>query len=372
MITDFHSLLLKAAHEEGFPLAGALDLNLAGPSLLPHVERYDNWIQAGHAGAMGYLARGRDRRANPRVLMPSAQSILCVALPYPKQASGAATPAEGPRYARYIHGRDYHDEISDRLERVMQSVASRWKATTPLEWKVCVDTSAVLERSWAALAGLGWIGKNTLLIHPKHGSYLVLGEVLINQSTGHGPQPLPDYCGACTRCLKACPTKAFKEPHDLDATRCISYWTLEKRGDLALAEADKRAIGPWIAGCDICQEVCPFNLKPTKNELAQTPPTHAPDSADLLKSWEALLKEEIPDYKTRVSNSALSRVKPTQFSRNLAITLTNSISQDPALAVRFRPWVEKRVKDETDEFARAEWRRCLDLLGPVAAPEGQE
>src|SRR5690606_9214103 len=147
----------------------------------------------------------------------------------------------------------------DRLEALMNRLSADWNSRLglTLEWKVCVDTSAVLERSWAALSGLGWIGKNTLLIHPQYGSYLFLAEVLLSVRTGEGPKPLKDYCGNCTRCLSACPTGAL-EPHWLKSQDCIAYLTLEKRGAWDKNEEFKRKMGTWVAGCDLCQEVCPF------------------------------------------------------------------------------------------------------------------
>jgi len=293
--------LEACALEEGFVLASVLDLELAQNQIIPHVERYDRWIDEGNAGAMQYLERGRDRRADPRAVMPEALSVLCVALPYPKHAGGASSSEQGPRYARYINGRDYHEVIAEKLEHAMRAAAKRAGLGESLKWKICVDTSAVLERSWAALAGLGWIGKNTLLIHPKLGSYLFLGEVLINQATGQGPRPMSDYCGHCTRCLKACPTEAIREPHWVDSRRCISYWTLEKRGELVLSEKDKLAIGTWVAGCDLCQEVCPFNFKPVALENAAGIRTE-PQVSD----WERLLQEDLANYRERVAHSALS------------------------------------------------------------------
>ena len=269
---------------------------------------------------------------------------------------------QGPRYARYISGRDYHEEITERLERVMRTVAERSGLGQALRWKACVDTSAVLERSWAALAGLGWIGKNTLLIHPKLGSYLFLAEVLINQETGMGPSPLPDYCGGCTRCLTACPTRAITEPHWVDSRLCISYWTLEKRGALEIDDQSKRAMGGWIAGCDLCQEACPFNTKPVKEELSMSKQTPEGTSAEHLREWQALLREDVTSYKTRVEPSALSRIKPAQFSRNLAITLANAIELHPQELAGLGPLIEARLKNETDSDARQEWMRCLGLL----------
>lgn len=352
-------VLEASALAQGFALASALDLSLATEAIAPHVARYDQWLADGRAGAMQYLERGRDRRADPRVVFAEARSVLCVALPYPKRASGGSTPAEGPRYARYIHGRDYHEEIAERLELAMRDAALKSGLGSELRWKVCVDTSAVLERSWATLAGLGWIGKNTLLIHPKLGSYFFLGVVLINQETGQGPRPLPDLCGHCTRCLDGCPTKALTEPRNLDSRRCISYWTLEKRGSLGLEEADKRAMGPWIAGCDICQEVCPFNLKAVKAEIAEG---EMPGNVQL-QEWEALLRETPEQYKARVKDSALSRIKPGQFSRNLAITLGNAVLADSTAELAgLEPLVRLRLDSEVDPDARTEWERCLQLI----------
>jgi epoxyqueuosine reductase len=354
---ELAGILESSALGQGFALASALDLDLAKDAIAPHVARYDQWLADGRAGAMQYLERGRDRRADPRVVFPDARSVLCVALPYPKRPGGAPEPGAGPRYARYIHGRDYHEDIAERLERAMSEAAAR-SIGSELKWKVCVDTSAVLERSWATLAGLGWIGKNTLLIHPKLGSYFFLGVVLINQETGQGPRPLPDYCGHCTRCLDGCPTRAITEPRNLDSRRCISYWTLEKRGALELDESDKRAVGPWIAGCDICQEVCPFNRKPVQAEAAMSSP------AQQLSEWEALLRETPDQYKTRIKNSALGRVKPTQFSRNLAITLANAAIENLPAVAELRELVQRRFDDELDDSARAEWARCLKQFNP--------
>lgn len=362
--------LEEYALAEGFTLASVLDLDLAREAIAPHVARYDAWIADGRAGAMQYLERGRDRRADPTLVLPGARSILCVALPYPKRAGGAGSESEGVRYARYIHGRDYHEEIAARLERVMARVMSQCTSegaaphASPLRWKICVDTSAVLERSWAALAGLGWIGKNTLLIHPQLGSYFFIGSVLLDQVTGQGPRPLPDYCGRCTRCLDACPTRAITEPHALDSRKCISYWTLEKRGELAITDEQRRSMGTWVAGCDLCQEACPFNLKPVRAAAAQGE-SRIPGSADDLAEWRELLAETPDQYRARVADSSLSRIKPAQFSRNLAIALSNAVSRGLAANGALRalePLAKARLDSEMDPFARAEWVRCVEAL----------
>ena len=272
---------------------------------------------------MLYLVRGRDRRADPRLVYPKAQSILCVALPYPAQPAGSHSPGEGVRYARYTRGIDYHSRMPGMLEDCLESVRAKLLAhgEPRLEWKVCVDTSALLERTWAALAGIGWIGKNGMLIHPKHGSYLLLGFALLDRKVENGPQPLPNFCGSCTRCLEGCPTQAFVAPTVVDAKKCISYWTLEKRGPLELDESQRRAMGNWVAGCDICQEVCPFNTKPTK---AVTGLGAVEEGAAAVWRFDELLEESEESYRARIRDSSLNRVKPADFRRNLEIAIANS------------------------------------------------
>ncbi|MEO5971330.1 MAG: 4Fe-4S double cluster binding domain-containing protein, partial [Bdellovibrionia bacterium] len=164
-------------------------------------------------------------------------------------------------------------------------------------------------------SGLGLDRKNTLLIHPQHGSYLFLAEVLLSLKTGKGPALLPNLCGNCTRCLNACPTGAIEKPGVLNSNRCVAYLTLEKRGELALDSATQNKLGTWVAGCDICQEVCPFNFKPTRRELAEEACSITQPNATLLNQWRELLLETPEQYKARVRNSAMKRVKPAQFSR---------------------------------------------------------
>ncbi|MCM2276978.1 MAG: tRNA epoxyqueuosine(34) reductase QueG [Oligoflexia bacterium] len=364
---DFHQLLIETARRNGFPLAGALDIE--GAPIGPHVARYDRWLSRGYAGAMNYLERGRHRRADPTLVFPGAKSILCVAQPYDVRAAGAASSTEGPRYSRYLRAGDYHDGIAAQLELVMTEVARALgdSVVPPLKWKICVDTSAVLERSWAALAGLGWIGKNTMLIHPRLGSYFFIGTVLLDRETGHGAAPLPDYCGHCERCQYSCPTQAFAEPRLLDSTRCLSYLTLEKRGALPIDETHKRAIDTWVAGCDLCQEACPYNVRAARRSEAEPQPV-TDDQAIALRGWEELLRESNEGYRERVLGSALSRVKPGQFSRNLAIALGNAILlSPPSDRIRYaglESLVARRWQDETDEFAKKEWQRCLDAFQP--------
>ena len=341
---DLHELLTETSHRHKIPLSGCVDLELAEKDgrFFEHVQHYDRWLAQGHAGEMQYLKRGRDRRANPRLLFGEVKSIFSVAIPYPAHPAGSPSPQNGVRYARYIRGQDYHESIYKKIEAVLVEANRHWVEKHPqeeLKWKIGIDSSAILERTWAWLCGLGWIGKNNLLMHPKFGSYLFIGVVFLNQTTGQSPHPMPSYCGACTRCIQACPTKALS-PYELNSNECISYWTLEKRTPLDFNAEKRSSIGNWVAGCDLCQEACPFNWKAMKAE------TSAPDDSDTAIAtldWETLLQESEEQYKLRIKNSSLSRVKPQMFQRNLAISLSNvwngfSAEQKKKLA----PLIEKK------------------------------
>lgn len=335
--------LKKAAKESGFVASGVVDLDLI--AIAPHIGKYDEWLSRGYHGKMDYLVRGRNRRADPRELFPKTASVFSVALPYPAKELGSP-PSQGVRYASYLRNSDYHTDVADRLEKALLVTKKYFPA---LEWKVCVDTSAVLERSWAALAGVGWIGKNSMLIHPRHGSYIFLGTALLNLSAGAPPEPISNYCGNCTRCLNSCPTGAF-QADGLDSRKCISYQTLENRGEITI----RYTTGNWVAGCDICQDVCPFNTK-SKKGIAEN------SENDTLSDWGSLLSETIEEYQKRVKHSALKRIKPAQFGRNLALAFYNSVQEFPELS-RFSGLILKRVELAQDPFEKEEWEKCLVLL----------
>jgi epoxyqueuosine reductase len=313
------SALKSEALSQGFCEASGCDWESAKSEYSRHASRYEEWLARGFAGEMQYLARGLDRRKNPELVFPGLKSIFCVLLPYRQSPLGHSDPSKGPRYARYLDGTDYHERIPSKLESVLEQVRAMPEHSA-LKWKICVDTSAVLERTWGALTGLGWIGKNTLLIHPKWGSRFFIGVAYLNLPLETPMAPIPDYCGHCTRCLEGCPTGAITEPHWLDSRQCISYWTLEKRGELDLTPDQKQSMGTWVAGCDICQDVCPFNHKPEKN----LPDPECGVGADFSLTWEQLEGESESRYQERVKASALSRVKPVMARRNLALARANS------------------------------------------------
>ena len=287
--------LKKELAGKNFPLVGAVDYQEVAPLYEAHGERYQKWIERSFHGEMAYLSRGLDRRLNPRLVFPQLKSAVVVARPYPVQPVGD----ENIRYARYLNGADYHETMKSDLESVFQD--------SGFQYKVCVDTSAVLERTWAVLAGIGWIGKNTLLIHPQLGSYLFLGVIFTDQEFHQPIQLQKDYCGNCEKCMKACPTQAIVAAHDLDARKCISYLTLEKRGEW---DEDYNTAG-FLAGCDLCQEVCPYNSKAVKNSSDSDVLPY------LLLDQQKLNQETEVEYSNRVKGTALSRIKFSDFKRNL-------------------------------------------------------
>ncbi|NDG84568.1 MAG: tRNA epoxyqueuosine(34) reductase QueG [Proteobacteria bacterium] len=294
-----------ALEDQGFPVSGVVDYEPALEFYREHSNRYREWIASGKHGEMGYLQRGLDRRLDPELVFPALESVITVLKPYSPHPAGGETL----RYARYLNGPDYHIEMKSAIERAFSSLREAGALPEGFDYKICVDTSAVLERTWAALTGLGWIGKNTLLIHPQLGSYVFIGVVFTNHRFGANPVLLKDYCGPCTRCLASCPTEAIT-PHDLDSRKCISYLTLEKRGAWDRAWDTKG----FVAGCDLCQEVCPYNTKAVR---------HAPSGimADhLVTDPERLLAETESEYRMRIEGTALERVKFADFRRNLAAT----------------------------------------------------
>lgn len=345
---SLYTALVESAAAEGFALSGGVDIERAAPLMAGHIDRYDRWLEQGYAGAMDYLVRGRDRRVDPRIVFPGAKSVFCVGATYDARPLG---PERGPRYARYLRSRDYHRELASRLESALERAARQGPA---FRWKVCVDTSAVLERSWAALAGLGWIGKNTLLIHPKLGSYFFVAEALLDVELGRGPTPLPDLCGHCDKCQTGCPTGAFPKPRTLDSERCISYLTLEKRGEI---DFPHEKLGAWVAGCDLCQEVCPFNTKASRTASADDEGTR------YARDWIALIDETESEYAASVRDSALRRVKPAQFSRNLAIAFGNAFEAMTAgERAEAGPRAERAIVARLEREPEPLWERCLERV----------
>ncbi len=243
------------AYRLGFRLVG-----VTTPDPPPHLAVFENWLSEGKHGEMAYLAepRSRERRGDPRQILPQCQSILVLGMPYPASLAG---PVKGKgvvgQMASYAMGMDYHEVIPPRLKALVLFMECQTGKEIPNRWYT--DTGPVMERDLAQRAGLGWIGKNTCLIHPAEGSYFFLSEILLGIELVVDAPFLADRCGTCTRCLEACPTGCIMPDRTLDARRCISYLTIELKG--SIPPALRPLIGEWAFGCDVCQQVCPWNRR---------------------------------------------------------------------------------------------------------------
>jgi epoxyqueuosine reductase len=301
-----------AAHGLGF------DLVAIGPAGRPdHAAAFEDWLAAGHLGTMSYLERGREKRVNPDRVLPGARSVVTCALSY---YQGPA--ADGPAgVARYAWGDDYHSVLETRLRILADTIARLAPGSAA---RAYVDTGPLLERDLAARAGLGWIGKNTMLLHPELGSFFFIGTVLT--TAGLEPDaPLADRCGTCTRCLDACPTDAFVAPYVLDARRCIAYLTIEHRGPIP--SELRPGVGTWVFGCDVCQDVCPWNRR-----AAVTRDGPAFDAREHPSHVELLTLDEAA-YRDRFRGSPLKRARREGLARNAAVALGNRGQADAVSAV---------------------------------------
>ena len=303
--------LASHAASVGLLRLGAVDLRHPGFALAN--DALDRFLDAGKAGEMDFLERSRAARKDPTQMLPGARTLLVALVPY----TGDAGPV-----ARYARTLDYHTVVHQRLIALERQLHARLPGVATL---VCVDTKPILERSAAALAGLGFLGKHGCLIVPGLGSYVLLGEILCTAEYHGPPAPLPrsapwDACGSCTRCLDACPTAAFDAPGQLDPRRCISYLTIEHRGPIADELADR--MGERIAGCDVCQEVCPYNASTLRDSrvpaLAWIDPAPRP-----LADLTGLAAISPSQYRAQVRHLALRRIPRRHMRRNALIALGN-------------------------------------------------
>jgi len=347
---SFRDTIRDHALDLGFNLIGFAK---AQPS--PYLAAYENWIAANMHGEMGYLARPdrQIRRRDLNVILPNVQSMIIVGMDYAGleiPASVLRDPLRG-RISNYAWGVDYHDIMTPRLEQLAQTIhdlaaGGRGAVTAEVEsrraphprsqtkpYRVYVDTGAILERSHAQQAGLGFIGKNTMLIHPKRGSFFFLGEILTTL-------PLEDYdtphqatmCGNCTRCLEACPTNAFPKPYTLDARKCISYLTIELKTEIP--EDLRPQLGNWIYGCDVCQAVCPYVKRFAPRALRQEAGFAPIDIDRAAPPLSNLLTMTPDDFKHRFAGSPIIRIKYERLLRNACVAAGN------AQAPELRPYLE--------------------------------
>lgn len=305
--------ILNEAHRLGFILAG-----VTTPDPPPHFSTFENWLVQGHHAGMDWLdsERSRARRANPRQILPECKSILVLATHYhpPPFRRGAGGEVQG-RVASYALGEDYHFILPPRLQALITFIEIQ--VGHPIPNRIYTDTGPLLERDIAQRAGLGWIGKNTCLIHPQKGSYFLLAEILLDLELEPDAPFVTDHCGTCTRCIEACPTDAILPNRTLDARHCISYLTIENKGDIP--EDLRPQMQDWIFGCDICQQVCPWN----KFSAPAGDASFHPQSGSLFPDLIATLALTPESFNRQFKHSPLRRAKRRGLLRNAAVALGN-------------------------------------------------
>ena len=317
---------------------------IAPAGALPELRFFRDWLDAGHAGEMDYLHRSAERRGDVRVVLPSARTVVSFATVYNTDRPYSTENADSGQaaIARYAWGDDYHLVIKSRLDRMVEWLRS--EAGEGLEARAYVDTGPVQERVYAQYAGLGWIGKNTCVINPELGSWIFLSEIITNLDLAPD-EPALDQCGTCTLCLEACPTGALTSPYTLDSRQCLSYLTIEIKGAIPLEHRD--ALGSHAYGCDICQEVCPYNAAPAVSRDPAWAPRDGLDRPLLLELW----RRSDDDLRRILKGSAMKRAGVRRLRRNLAIALGNSGDRAAVAALTSRhaptcedPLVEEHVR----------------------------
>jgi epoxyqueuosine reductase len=304
----------------GFDLCG-----IAPAASHPELAFFRDWLDRGYAGEMGYLARSADKRADVRAILPSARTVIVTATVYNTDRPYSTERADAGRaeIARYAWGDDYHDVIGARLEALLAWM--RDASPEPFDARPYVDTGPVQERVYAQYAGIGWIGKNTCVINAERGSWIFLSEIICSLPLDVDP-PAFDQCGTCTLCIEACPTQAIVAPGVLDSTRCISYLTIELKG--RIPEPLAPAVGNHVYGCDICQEVCPWNDQAAVSDDPAWQPREVWDGASI----HALNNRTDDELRQAIRGSAMRRTKVAGLRRNLVLALEagrrESASQD--------------------------------------------
>ena len=344
---EITATITQAATDAGFDLVGVAPVDEA-----PELEYFPRWIAEGRGGEMKYLEardeQGRLKRASLAHAAPWARSVVVCAInyntaqPYSTQVSDDSTKNEKRGWiSRYAWGQhDYHESVMPRLRQV-EAVLKNACGTNDVVTRCYVDTGPIVERVVAKYAGIGWIGKNTCIINQKMGSWLFLGVILTSLDLEPELRPgvtAPDRCGSCTRCIDACPTGAFIAPYQLDSNRCIAYLTIEKRGALPEDEELRSGMGRHVFGCDICQDVCPWNRKAPATNVAEFQPRQ--ELVNPALGWLAEMSAE--EFRHTFRGSPLRRAKPSGLRRNAVIAMGNSGDRN------FLPLLEKLAEDEDE------------------------
>jgi epoxyqueuosine reductase len=295
------AVIKSIARELGFSFCGIAKADF----LAEEAPRLEQWLKEGRHGRMHWMENHFDKRLDPRLLVPGAKSV--VSLLYNYFPDRTQTDPDAPKISRYAYGDDYHDVIRDKLKEMMVRIQEK---TGQVEGRVFVDSAPVMDKAWAARAGLGWQGKHTNLINKGHGSYFFIAELIIDLEL-EPDGPVTDHCGTCTACIDACPTDAIIAPYVLDASKCISYLTIELRE--AIPEEFKGRMEGWAFGCDICQEVCPWNRFSTAHNEPRFSGGKAPELTS--REWKEMTREVFTEV---FSKSAVKRTKYEGLMRNIA------------------------------------------------------
>ena len=281
-------------------------------------ERLKAWLRRGFDGEMNWMARDPEQRIDPRKLFASARSVVVVALNYYTEHQHSEDPATG-KVSRYAWGDDYHEVVGDKLRSLVSWIKERWPGA---EGKVCIDIQPMMDKAWAVRAGLGWMGKHTNLITEEYGSWVFIGELLLNLELAYDEREIADQCGACTLCIDACPTGAITEPYVLDSNLCISHATIESRAPEMHAEVATKLEG-WFYGCDICQDVCPWNqMTPVSDE-----PRFEPREGNVNSSLAEIIDLTPESYAVRFRHSAMKRAKLAGLQRNARALESEALSR---------------------------------------------
>ena len=275
------------------------------------------WLARGYHGDMSWMARDVEKRLNPLELFPPARSIVVVALNYYTPNQHQENSATG-KVSRYAWGDDYHDVLKAKLESLLAWIREQEPEAAG---KICADIQPTLDKAWAVRAGLGWIGKHSNVITPEYGSWVFIGELLLNLDLEPDAEPIDDHCGTCTLCIDACPTQAITEPYVVDSNKCISYATIELRAPELPAEMD---VGGWLYGCDVCQDVCPWN----RFEAETDEPRFAAREGNVNADVAEILELTPESYAERFRGSAMKRAKLTGLQRNARALLSSGADHE--------------------------------------------
>lgn len=297
----YKSFIKRKAAELGFFYCG---FSKAG-FLEEEAPKLERWLHEGRHGKMSYMENHFDKRLNPTLLVEEANSVISLLFNY----FPSFVPSDSaPKISKYAYGEDYHHVLKDKLKALLMALREE---IGDIQGRVFVDSAPVMDKAWAKKSGLGWLGKNTNLIHPKEGSFFFIAEIITDLTFTQDP-PLPDFCGTCTRCLDACPTQALTAPYEIDASKCISYLTIELK-DRYLPEEFRDSMENWAFGCDICQDVCPWNRFSKAHQEQRFEPAFDFLNLDLA-SWETLQESTFDAW---MKDSAIQRTGFDGLKRNL-------------------------------------------------------